>query len=364
MVAKLSKSQLAGFTPLDALNPENLSEIKNKSEVHKVTPGKHIFRTGDVLKQHFYLLEGEVDIVEDGGRIIGTIRSNTDESRAAISHSNPQHISARAKTPATVLAVNRDLLDILLTWDQTGSYQVQDLFPQMKQQAAPKSRSEDESTDWMTHILQTKAFHRIPPANIQAMFMRMEAIHYRAGEVVVRQGDPGDYFYTITQGKCEVTRTSVATSESVSLATLGPGDSFGEEALISDAERNATVTSITDSAMMRLSKDDFISLLNEPLLSWVSFEEAVKKVAAGASWLDVRLPTEYKSGHIIDSINIPLIFLRMKMNTLDENEEYIVYCDTSRRSSAASFLLNEKGFTRIHALEGGLSDIPEQVMVR
>lgn len=56
----------------------------------------------------------------------------------------------------------------------------------------------------------------------------------------------------------------------------------------------------------------------------------------------MRLPTEYKAKHIKGSINIPLIFLRMKANSLDTDKKYVIYCDTGRRSSAASFLLNEK----------------------
>ena len=65
-------------------------------------------------------------------------------------------------------------------------------------------------------------------------------------------------------------------------------------------------------------------------------------IADGGLWLDVRLPAEHKAKHIKGSINIPLIFLRMKANSLDSSKKYVIYCDTGRRSSAASFLLNEK----------------------
>ena len=99
---------------------------------------------------------------------------------------------------------------------------------------------------------------------------------------------------------------------------------------------------LSPGQMMRLNKEDFNSLLNEPLLNWVDYDEAKALVADGAVWLDVRLPDEYKANHIRDSINIPLIFLRMKANSLDTATKYIIYCDTGRRSSAASFLLNEK----------------------
>ncbi len=50
------------------------------------------------------------------------------------------------------------------------------------------------------------------------------------------------------------------------------GDAFGEEALLSDAKRNANVTMETNGALMRLSKDDFNELLKEPMLSWLTGE--------------------------------------------------------------------------------------------
>ncbi|MEM7206858.1 MAG: cyclic nucleotide-binding domain-containing protein [Pseudomonadota bacterium] len=362
MSEKISKTVLANFTPLDALNPENLTEIAAKLETHSIPASKIVFRHGDSLKQHFYLLEGEVEMIDADNNVVGTVEGGSSEARSALSLNNPQHVSVRTKSKSKIISVNRDLLDIMLTWDQTGSYQVLDL--DNYQPESSSSSSNEESHDWMTHILQTKAFHRIPPANIQAMFMRMEAVSYSKGDVVVTQNEPGDYFYTITQGKCDVSRSSGAGSDAVKLATLGPGDSFGEEALISDATRNATVTMATDGSMMRLSKEDFISLLNEPLLSWVDYTEGVQKIAKGAEWIDVRLPAEFKSGHIPGSNNIPLIFLRMKMNTLDQDKEYIVYCDTSRRSSAASFLLSEKGFANVHTLADGLSGVPENILAR
>ena len=112
---------------------------------------------------------------------------------------------------------------------------------------------------------------------------------------------------------------------------------------------------------MRLNKEDFNSLLNEPLLNWVEYAEAKKLVENGAIWFDVRLPAEHKAKFIKGSINIPLIFLRMKIPSLDQDKTYITYCDTGRRSSAASFLLSERGFD-VYILEKGISSVPEAAL--
>ena len=110
----------------------------------------------------------------------------------------------------------------------------------------------------------------------------------------------------------------------------------------------------TDGTLMRLGKTDFQTLLNEPLLQWVDYEGAKEIVAAGGKWLDVRLPSEFQNFRIDDAVNIPLYFIRLKLNALDKNTQYIVCCDTGRRSSAAAYILSERGF-EAYVLKGGLA---------
>jgi rhodanese-related sulfurtransferase len=206
----------------------------------------------------------------------------------------------------------------------------------------------------MTTLLQTKAFHRIPPANIQAIFMRMQRVDAKAGDIIIKQGDDGDYFYVIVKGKCLVTRETPLNRAGIKLAELSMGDTFGEEALIADAKRNASISMLTDGALMRLAKDDFRKLLNEPMLHWVTMDQAKAIVERGGKWLDVRLPSEYENFHMEGALNLPLYFLRLKLKTLDPNIHYVVCCDTGRRSSAASYILSERGLNA-SVLRGGLS---------
>ena len=209
----------------------------------------------------------------------------------------------------------------------------------------------------MTRILQSKAFLRIPPANIQQMFMRLQEVPVNAGHVVIKQGDEGDYYYILSHGRCKVTREA-ASGSVVTLAQLSDGDAFGEEALLSSAKRNATITMETDGLLMRLSKDDFEELLKAPMLNDVTIERAKDMFRHGAVLLDVRLESEHKAGAIKGSINIPLFMLRLKSESLDPSKKYICYCDTGRRSSAAAFLLSERGF-EAHLLSGGLQAMPQ-----
>jgi rhodanese-related sulfurtransferase len=106
---------------------------------------------------------------------------------------------------------------------------------------------------------------------------------------------------------------------------------------------------------MRLNKNDFNTLLNEPMLSWIGYDDATGLVeGSGAKWLDVRLPSEFDAWHLPGAINVPLYFLRLKLKQLDPKTQYIVVCDTGRRSSAGAFVLTERGFEAL-VLKGGLT---------
>ncbi|HTY92945.1 MAG TPA: cyclic nucleotide-binding domain-containing protein [Steroidobacteraceae bacterium] len=336
---------LKTFAPLDGLKRENIAALAKKVSIRTMSAGRYLFKEGDTDKRKIWLVSGMVELRE-GDRTVGMIRGGTAEARNPLSPTLPRTVSARAVDEISYLSIDSELLDVMITWDQTGTYEVEELQQQLN--------GGGSGDDWMTTLLQTRSFHRIPPANIQAIFMRMQRVPYLAGDVVIKQGDEGDYFYVIVKGQCIVTRETPLNRDGIKLAELGVGDTFGEEALIAEAKRNATITMATDGVLMRLAKDDFRELMNEPLLQWANYDQAREIVARGGRWLDVRLPSEHQTMSIEGSLNIPLYFIRLKLSTLDPKIPYVVYCDTGRRSSAAAYILVERGFDA-YVLRGGLS---------
>jgi CRP-like cAMP-binding protein/rhodanese-related sulfurtransferase len=335
-------SILRAFSPLDGLKNENLRALARKTVLRELPQGRVLFKEGDTEKRTYYLASGVVELLSNG-RVIATIRGGTTDARHPIAPILPRHCTARvASDKIDYLSIDSDLLDVLITWDQTGIYEVGEL-----------GASNESSDDWMTMLLQSRAFHRVPPANLQAVFMRLQRMNYSAGDVVIRQGEEGDFFYVIVSGRCSVSRETPLNREGIRLAELGIGETFGEEALISGAARNATVTMLTDGVLMRLAKDDFNTLLNEPMLQWVD-HEGQQIVAKGGMWLDVRLPSEYEHRHLEPSLNVPLYFIRLKIKTLDPAIRYVAVCDNGRRSSAAAYILSERGFDT-HVLRGGIA---------
>ena len=334
---------LRGFSPLDGLKRDNLAALARKVQIRELSPGQLLFKEGDTEKRTIYVVSGILELV-DQAKTVGKVEGGSEMARNPVAPVYPRRVTAKARDRVRFISIDSDLLDVMLTWDQTGTYEVSEL----------QGKSDQGSEDWMTMLLQTKAFHKIPPANIQAIFMRMQQINYRSGDVILKQGAEGDYFYVLIRGSALVTRETPLSKEGIKLAELHVGDTFGEEALISDAKRNATVTMQSDGAVMRLGKDDFKKLLNEPMLDWVSVAQAEDIIRTGGQWLDVRLPSEFENQHLDGAINIPLYFIRLKISTLDKSKKYIVCCDTGRRSSAGAYILSERGY-QAYVLQGGIN---------
>ena len=339
----IDKETLKTLVPCDALSEENLNVLAGKSVIETLRVGDILFKKGQTDKKRFYLLSGEL-VLEAPGQAPKLLRVDGKELRHAIGHNQPRQASATVKSNAQVAVVDEDALGTMLTWDQSTGFVVDEV----------QNGSDAQDDDWMTRILQTKSFHRVPPANIQAMFMRLQPVSVQAGEPVVKQGDAGDYYYIISRGRCKVTRKIPETGVEIKLTELRSGDSFGEESLLGDSVRNATVTMLTDGALMRLSRADFEKLLKTPVLKTVDFSQAQAMVKDGAMWLDVRLESEHQNESLPGSLNLPLYILRLKMAALDPIKKYVIYCDSGARSSSAAFLMSERGYD-VFLLEGGLT---------
>lgn len=336
---------LRDLIPLNSLSDKHFDEISSNMTVSTVSAGDYLFGAGDTDNRSVYLLDGQISFLDTSGRVTGMVSAGTEPARYPLANRQPRLVSARATSRSVIATIDSTLLDVLLTMDQSVGPKTSDV-------------STDSGQDWMTRVLQSEAFIKIAPADIQRLLSRLESVTVSAGDTIISQGDEGDYFYIIREGNCSVTRKSHKDGWDVPLAELTSGDCFGEEALVSDARRNATITMLTDGNLMRLSKDNFLELLKKPLVHYVNYDQACAMIREGATWLDVRLGEEYANYSLNDSINLPLVEIRDQAAELFSNRTYIICCDTGRRSAAAAFLLSQRGF-EVFVLENGLRwDIP------
>jgi CRP-like cAMP-binding protein len=324
-----SAAQLREFVPIYSLDPERQQELAKHARCIPLATGSKLFNIGDQDNHIVYLLSGEIELSNSDERF--TLVATTEQAMLPIDPHQPRQFNAVAIRDAEVIVIDRNLMDILLTWNPYTGYVVDEI-----------DENNYTPDDWMTSILQSPVFQRIPPINIQIMFQKLQACPVRENEVIFLQGDEGDYFYLIQSGTCAVIRSNG--EEKSEIAELHAGQGFGEEALLSKAPRNASVVMKSDGILLRLSKPDFENLFERPLVETISQEQAEVLYPRNPLWIDVRQPEEHYQSAIEDSINIPLSRLRDTMHELPLDRPCIVYCDNSHRSSCAVYLLNALGY--------------------
>ena len=345
---KVSLEALKHLEPLSSMSDARLKELADLCYIESVSRNLDPFRLRSIAGQSVYLVRGELALAYGQGSS-EVIVGGSAEARYPLGKRRT-FTSTKTVTDVQLIRIDDDLLDIMLTWDQVA---VQEQAGAQQSAKRPASGANWSVMSGLFGInnLRFGAFSQLPPAHIDELLQRFERIEARQGEVIIREGAEGDYYYLVESGRCQVER--MVGGVSMTLAELKSGDTFGEEALVSEARRNATVTMKSDGKLLRLSKQDFGALLREPLLRGINMEQAKQKVLNDAQWIDVRYMSEYQYDKLPGAVNIPLSEIRNAFGALDINREYVVYCQSGRRSSAAAFLLAQRGY-QVYLLEGGL----------
>ncbi len=341
---------LKTLEPLSSLSEARLSELAELCHLESVGRNMDPFRARGLAGQVVYLVHGELALTyPDGSSTV--LVGGSDDARYPLGRRGRAFTSAKAITDVELIRIDEDLLDIMVTWDQLTP--TDSAGPRRKREYGTPSIANWSILTGMFSVgnLKYGAFSRLPSANIDELLRRFKRVEVKKGDVVIREGGEGDFYYVIESGKCKVER--MVGGVSMLLAELKSGNAFGEEALVSEAKRNATITMKTDGMILRLNKRDFNELLREPLMHRVSMEDARQRIANGGQWIDVRYPSEYQYDKLAGAINIPLSEIRDTFGVLDKDREYVLYCQSERRSAAAAFLLAQHGY-RAFLLAGGL----------
>jgi CRP-like cAMP-binding protein/chromosome segregation ATPase len=333
--------QLRRLVPLHTLPEGVLDELLESVEIQTVRKGAVLFEQGDTDHENVYLLDGRVTLLSDGAAV-ETVDAGSDTAKFPLAHQLPRTQTARAYNKVRIARIDSRRLSDMLARTRTVDYQVDDL----------DEASED---DWMSMLLQSRVLQQVPASNIQRVMMSVEQVEVSKGDDLIRQGDPGDFYYMLTRGRAVVRRDNGDGKGAVELATLGPGDAFGEEALLSDKPRNSSVAMLQDGEVLRLSKEHFLDLIQNPLLDRVDMAAAQAKVDQGALWLDLRSSEQYDESHLPGAINYPFESLRYQASSLAPDRHYVLYSNTGGRAMAGAFLLTERGFD-VSVLQGGLHD--------
>lgn len=340
-IGELAK-RLRATTLFSHIETEQLVLLLQQSSERTVRSGTELEESKRGLSDYLILLEGQVEArrtwkTPEGAEKIYSwqIDAAGEQAGFALVTASASNVRVHALTDVRYITVSGESVDELLGWSQLD--------------------------DRMVMAKHLKVFHNIPLENVKKAFERMMERQVDAGETIVTQGELGDSYYIILSGEAEVWQTDPFTEKTFSAGIRRDGDAFGEEALLQNAYRNATVTMNTPGRLLVLSKADFDELLKPVMVHEVDAETAQTMLQSGSvKLLDCRYDMEFDESRIPGAELVPLDKLREGVSSIDPDTPYIVYCRSGRRSKAAAFLLNERGI-RATSLAGGIKDWPYEV---
>lgn len=223
--------------PLWAALPDaRLLEVARAMRVQDVAAGTEVVRQGEPGDRFYIIASGVFEVLVDGSPVARLGRGDYFGERALL-YNTPR--------AATVLAVD----DGRVFWlDQRVFHETlaHDVETRARLEAALAYRAQ---------LAEMPLFSTLSPVEMDLLLARMTPIRVDAGQEVVRQEEAGDRFYVVRSGSLEVSR------DGQWLATLGPGESFGEIALLFEVPRTATVRATTPADLLALSASDFHDLL-------------------------------------------------------------------------------------------------------
>lgn len=336
----LTKSLIAKYSQLNVIDDELFLDVRSSAKVYQAKKGTLIFTRGKVLEHYYFLLKGDVNLI---GNDFSVERVQALQGRGlkSLNLNSPTQVSAIAKSTVNYFTLPRLSVDKWVTGVKRLHTEPQDLNDASSGEGGMEVGELDAAQDWMSRILSSPVFSRIPSTRLQELFAKFEKVEVAKGERVLKEGAPGDYFYVIASGKALVSNRTGAFE-----VYLKEGDYFGEEALLSQSPRNATVTMLSDGVLKCLNKDDFNILIKEPVLRYLSLNQ-VSSMKKPYKILDVRLPIEHRAGHTASSVNVPLSRLRESVGDLAYGCVYAVSDEAGARADIAAYLLCQAGFDAV-----------------
>lgn len=342
--------RLQATRPFASLPEPQFAALVASACVENVPAGSVLIREGDIEREYLVLITGELEVrrrfVSPDGVDeveVGRLLPGEGAGEMALLQAAPRQASVRAIAPSQVLRIDGAVMEELLAWSQ---------------RFAEDLRAIAEFRTRMNLVLHVGPFQRLPLERVRMALECMQHVDVASDTTVVRQGEPGDCYYIIERGSAEVWRTDPLTDETARVATLGPGEAFGEEALLLGGFRNATVRFLTPGRLWTLNKPDFDALLRPLLVEELDAAQAhIRALRGELRWLDCRYDVEFEEAHIPGATHMPLDRLREQASALDKNTGYIVYCRSGRRSACAAYLLQGLGI-RALSLNGGIRDWP------
>ncbi len=251
------------------LPPETLRALAGALQQRTVPAGATVVRQGERADSFYILAEGEATVSRQhsgGEELLAFLRPGDYFGEASLIRQTARMATVRALTDLRLLRLGAAQFHRLLAG-------------QVPEQTADAIAARDD-------LARCGLLSHLGPRELELLRAHLAEESYPAGAVIVRQGDAGDRFYILRQGRCEVFVHDERGERLVNV--LGPGDYFGEIALLQRSPRTATVCAAEATTLWTLTARDFDDVLQRyfdlgGLLSRTARQRATSAGAAPAT---------------------------------------------------------------------------------
>lgn len=255
---------LALFSQNPIFSQHPLEEQRDLAKLVKVNAyraGESIIVQGEPGDAFYVILEGTVEVVleEISGveKHLDFLSEGDSFGEIALLENVTRTATVKAMTPVRVLRLEKEHFDHFV---------------------ADSEEKRKRLTDWIrfySKLHKSPLFHEMSPGQMLQIMEKVSKRPVRTGDVVIHEGETGDQFYIIVNGKYQVSRKKIGGDEIV--ASLGEGEYFGDIALLKGITRTASVKALSDGVLFALSSPDFLNVVRRNLQFGLHLESVAEE---------------------------------------------------------------------------------------
>lgn len=248
---------IAGVPLFMNLSREELHRLSGHIHQVQFRPGQNVVVQGDSGDSFYIIMEGAADVIIENPSglrsTVDTLTAGDSFGEIALMENVPRTATIRAAGPLTALELNKPLFDEFVLKTEDAREKITDVIR-------------------LTALLKKiPFFEEMAASRIPDIISRLKKLPVTQGQTVIREGEPGDLFYIISDGAFKVLKSAPGGGQK-HIATLEKHETFGEIALLHHVPRTSSVVAETDGLLLTLARDEFLYVANTNIRAGIVLE--------------------------------------------------------------------------------------------
>jgi len=221
-----------------------------------VPEGTEIVRQGEPGDQFYIVQSGTADVVVDG-YAVGSVGPGGSFGERSLLRDVARMATVKSREPMQLLALSREDFLTALTGEPESGFNAGAVALQAGAKTVASALTKRDKIGLLSRI---SLFSHLDSSTLHQLAEKSAIDRWPEGAAIIRQGEEGDRFFVMLDGKAAVSVDERSVNE------LHPGDQFGEIALLHEVPRSAAVTASSPVVTLSLHRDDFVSAVQSQVV--------------------------------------------------------------------------------------------------